>query len=220
VAVYPITGSGGDIDKDPTDAVYAMNCDGGEVPGATTLAVDAIPVWAPSSGGRIVLIDDDDASQEYVIRYSSYDAGTDTYTLANIDIAALDSGTVTTLNETGAFATAKRGDLVYNHDLDEVSYITKITDDDNCTIYPAFSGDPTGDHIEINCIPITVTSSDNAYNCVIHEYPTGSTSSASLIYPGEDDLTNGPIKPYSSDGATSGTDQSIPTVRTIDTIIS
>jgi hypothetical protein len=233
VAVYPITGSGGDIDKDPTDAVYAMNCDGGEVPGATTLAVDAIPVWAPSSGGRIVLIDDDDASQEYVIRYSSYDAGTDTYTLANIDIAALDSGTVTTLNETGAFATAKRGDLVYNHDLDEVSYITKITDDDNCTIYPAFSGDPTGDHIEINCIPITVTSSDDAYNCVIHEYPTGSTSSASLIYPGstfyfrvkvrnsrEDDLTNGPIKPYSSDGATSGTDQSIPTVRTIDTIIS
>lgn len=233
VAVYPLTGSGGDIDKDPTDAVYAMNCDGGEAKGDTTLAVDAIPVWAPSSGGRLVLIDDDDAGQEYVLRYSSYDAGTDTYTLANIDIAALDSGTTTTLTETGAFTNAKRGDLVYNHDLDEVSYITKITDNDNCTIYPAFSGDPTGDHIEINCIPITVTASDNAYNCVIHEYPTGSTSSASLIYPGstfyfrvkvrnsrEDDLVNGPIKPYSSDGSTSGTDQSIPTVRTIDTIIS
>jgi hypothetical protein len=54
-----------------------------------------------------------------------------------------------------------------------------------------------------------------------------------LIYPGatmyyrvkvrntrEDDLTNGPIKPFSSDGSTSGTDQSIPTVRTIDTVIS
>jgi len=234
VAVYPLTGSGGDIDKDPTDAVYAMNCNGGEAKGDTTLAVDSIPVWAPSSGGgRIVLIDDDDDRQEYVLRYSSYDAGTDTYTLANIDIASLTSGTATTLNETGAFTNAKRGDLVYNHDLDEVSYITKIADNDNCTIYPAFSGDPTGDHIEINCIPIAVTSSDDAYNCVIHEYPTGSTSSASLIYPGstfyfrvkvrnsrEDDLVNGPIKPYSSDGSTSGTDQSIPTVRTIDTIIS
>jgi hypothetical protein len=232
VAVYPLTGSAGDIDKDPTDAVYAMNCDGGEVPGDTTLAVDDIPVWAPDNG-RLVLIDDDDDRQEYVIRYSSYNSSTDTYTLANIDIATLDSSTTTVLNETGAFATAERGDLVYNHDLDEVSYVTKVNSNDQIEIYPAFSGDPTGDHVELNCIPITVTSSDDAYNCVIHTYPTSSTASASIIYPGstfyfrvkvrnsrEDDLTNGPIKPYSSDGSTSGTDQSIPTVRTIDTIIS
>jgi hypothetical protein len=114
-----------------------------------------------------------------------------------------------------------------------VSYVTKVNSNDQIEIYPAFSGDPTGDHVELNCIPITVTSSDDAYNCVIHTYPTSSTASASIVYPGstfyfrvkvrnsrEDDLTNGPIKPYSSDGSTSGTDQSIPTVRTIDTIIS
>jgi len=231
VAVYPLTGSGGDIDKDPTDAVYAMNCVGGEAIGDTSLDCSGtgIPVWSPSVG-RIVLIDNSDQNKEYVIRYSSYASGV--YTLANIDIATLTGGTTTTLQETGAFTNAQRGDLVYNHDLDEVSYITKITDNDNCTIYPAFSGSPIGDHIEINCVPIAVTSSDDCYNCVIHEYPTASSSSASLVYPGsafyfrvkvrntrETDLVNGPIKPYSSDGSTSGTDQSIPTVRTIDTII-
>lgn len=232
VAVYPLTGSGGNIDKDPTDAVFAMDCDGGEVPGGTTLAVDDIPVWAPAAG-RVVLIDNDDANREYVIRYSSYNATTDVYTFANLDIAALTSGTTTTLSETGVFGSTKRGDLIYNHDLDEVAYVTKVDSANQVTFAPAFTGDPTGDHVELNCVPITVTTSDNAYNTIMHEYPLTDTEQIGIIYPGsqfyfrvkvrntrEDDLENGPIKPYSSDGSTTGTNQSIPTVRTIDTVIS
>lgn len=234
VAVYPLTGSGGNIDKDPSDAVYAMTCDGGEVAGGTTLAVDDIPVWAPSAG-RLVFIDLSDNNSEYVLRYSSYDSATDTYTLANIDVASLTSanGTYDELTESSAFTNAKRGDLVYNHDLSEVSYVTAVLSANTIRISPAFSGDPAGDHIELNCIPIaTVAADDKAFNCIIHEYPLTDTEQASLIYPGsqfyfrvkvrntrEDDLTNGPIKPYSSDGSTTGTDQSIPTVRTIDTVI-
>jgi hypothetical protein len=232
VTIYPLTGSGGDIDKDPTDAVYATLCDGGESIGDTTLAVTAIPTWAPSAG-RVVLIDVTDQNQEYVIRYSSWDSGTDTYTLANVDIATLTSGTTTTLAEAAAFGSVKRGDLVYNHDLDEVAYVTKVTDSGNLTFYPAFSGDPTGDHVEINCVPVAVTSSDITFNCIMHEYPLTDEEQISIIYPGsqfyfrtkvrntrEDDLTNGPIKPYSSDGSTTGSAVSIPTVRTIDTVIS
>lgn len=234
VGVYSLQGSGLDIDKDPADgaAVYAMNCVGGEAIGDTTLAVDDIPVWAPATG-RVILVDDTDARKEYVLRYSSYVASTDIYTLANLDIASLDSanGTFDELTESGVFGSTKRGDLVYNHDLDEVAYVTIVNSANTITISPAFSADPTADHIELNCIPVITTSSDDAYNCIIHEYPLTDEQQASIIYPGstfyfrvkvrntrETDLLNGPIKPYSSDGSTGGTNQSIPTVRTIDTV--
>jgi len=236
VGIYPLTGSGGNIDKDPTDAVYAMNCDGGEAKGDATLAVDAIPVWAPSAG-RLVLIDDDAANKEYLLRYSGYDAGTDVYTLANVSaFTTTGTNTATQVEYSGGsfLSTVKRGDLVYNVTEDLSGYVKSVDSDTVLTLEgTGIVGNSTGDSVEINCVPITVTSSDNAYNCVMHEYPLTDTESIGLIYPGsafyfrvkvrntrEDDLTNGPIKPYSSDGSTSGTNQSIPTVRTIDTVIS
>ena len=102
------------------------------------------------------------------------------------------------------------------------------------TVYPAFSGDPTGDHIEVNCVPITIeAATDYVFAAIMHRYALSALEDVAIIYPGstvyfrtkvrntrETDLVNGPIKPYSSDGLTSGTDQSIPVVRTIDTIIS
>jgi hypothetical protein len=239
VSVLPLTASGGDVDKDPADAVYAMNCDGGETPGTDTLAVDDIPVWAPSAG-HVVLIDNDAANKEYVIRYSSYNATTDTYTLANFGSFVTDGTNSATRVEytTGGFnSNVKRGDLVYNSTEGKVGYVLSVDSDTVLTLEGAgIAGNSTGDTVEINTIPITVTASDNAYNKIIHEYPVAAdaitTSSASIIYPGstfyfrvkvrntrETDLTNGPIKPYSSDGSTSGTDQSIPTVRTIDTVL-
>jgi hypothetical protein len=222
VAIFVLTGSGGSIEKD------TMTADGGESAGDTTLDVDSIPTWSPSTG-RIVLRDVDNDNKEYVIRYSSYNSSTNQYTLANIDITNLDTGTTTVLQETGAFTDAKRGDLVYNHDLGEVSYVKTVDSANQITIYPAFSGDPTNDHIELNCIPITVTASDEVYNAIMHRYAISSTEQASLIYPGStlyfrvrvrNTRSSSPIRPYSSDGSTSGTDQSVPTVRNDDTIIS
>jgi len=241
VAVYPLTGASGDIDKDPGDAVYAMNCDGGESAGDATLAVDAIPVWAPASG-RLVLIDDSTANnQEFVIRYSSYVAATDVYTLANTASACTTNTTATALHDSGASfeTTAKRGDIVWSSDhAADWAYVVSVDSDILLTIGGGGTSDGITslidtDQYELNCLPIAVLSDDNAFNCIIHEYPTGATSSASIIYPEstfhfrvkvrntrEDDLSNGPIKPFSSDGQTSGTAQTIQTVRTIDTIIS
>ncbi len=236
VGVYPLTGSGGDIDKDPTDAIFAMDCIGGEAKGDADLAVDDIPVWAPSSG-RVVLIDDDNKNTEYVLRYTSYDSTTDVYTLANV-AAFTTTGTNSDTRveySGGAFlTTVKRGDLVYNVTEDLVGYVKSVDSNTVLTLIGAgIAGNTTGDSVEINAIPITVTSSDNAFNCIMHEYPLTNEEQISIIYPGsqfyfrvkvrntrEDDLSNGPIKPYSSDGSTTGTNQSIPTVRTIDTVIS
>jgi hypothetical protein len=227
VTIYLLTGLAGDVDKD------TMLCDGGEVLGDTTIDVDDIPVWVPAAG-RIILVDDSDNSKEYVIGYSSWNGTTDQFVLDNLDIASLDSGTVTELTESGVFGSVKRGDLVYNHDLDEISYIVSVDSVNVITIYPPFSGDPSGDHIEINCVPVVIeAATDYVFAAIMHRYALSASEDVAIIYPGstvyfrakvrntrEVDLVNGPIKPYSSDGATSGTDQSIPVVRTIDTIIS
>jgi hypothetical protein len=224
VGVYTLTGSGGDIDKDE------MAADGGEAVGDTTIAVDAIPTAVPSAG-RIVLVDNSDGNKEYVLRYSSYDSGTDVFTLANIDLPTITGATTTTLTETAAFTNAKRGDLVLNKSQgDAVSYIKTVDSNDSVTIDPAITGQGNGDNVEINAVPIITTSSDKVFAVIIHRFAANTEESVSIIYPGSTvyfrvKVRNTrssvkKIKPYSSDGSTSGTDQSIPVVRTEDTIIS
>ena len=223
LAVFVLTGSGGSIEK------TTMTCDGSEVAGDTTLDVDAIPTWAPSAG-RIVLVDVSDNNKEYVIRYSSYNSSTNQYTLANIDVASADTATTTVITESGAFGSALRGDLVYNHDRTAVSYVKSVDSANQITISPAITGQTTGDHIELNCIPIAlVDSADKVYNAIMHKYAANTEEQASIIYPGStvyfrvrvrNTRSSSPIRPYSSDGSTSGTDQSVPTVRNDDTIIS
>ena len=178
---FRLTGALGSVNK----AEYSAA--GGEVAGAVTLTVDSAiikDVPGKAAGGSLVLVDVSDSNMEYVIRFSSYVAATGVVTLANVDIALLDSGDTNTLNETGAFATAKVGDLVYNHDLAEVSYISVVTSDDSAEIYPAFTGDPTGDHIELNCIPIAlVDTADTVYFPIVFEFMTApGIASASMQY--------------------------------------
>lgn len=231
VAIYLLTGSGGDIDKD------TMACDGGEAEGGTSLAVDAIPTWAPSAG-RLVLVDIDDDGQEYVIGYSSYDSGTDTFTLDSTSaFAALTTGTDenTLVSTTTELDGLDRGDFIWNETRNMGAYVTDVDTSGNTTVNldRNITSQTTTDTIKANIVPVTVTSSDKVYALIMHAYPTTDTNQVSLIYPGstmyyrvkvrntrETDLTNGPIKPFSADGNTSGTDQSVPTVRTIDTVIS
>jgi hypothetical protein len=226
VAVYALTGAGGDIDKD------TMACDGGETVGTLTLDVDTIPVWVPASG-RVILVDID-AAKEYVIGYSSYAANQ--FVLSGALLSNLTTGTDanTLVSTTAELDNLKRGDIIVNDTRGAVQYVTDVqagSNTVNCS--PDISGQVSTDTIYVNSIPdITVSASDKAYAAVIHEYPTGVSASASIVYPGsefffrvkvrntrETDLVNAPIKPYSSDGSTTGTNQSIPTVRTIDTII-
>jgi hypothetical protein len=176
---FRLTASGGIIEKDEYSAT------GAEVAGDTTLTVDGTidaDVPGKTLGGTLVLVDVSDNSKEYVIRYSSYVASTGVVTLANVDIASLTSGDTNTLNETGAFANTKVGDIVYNHDLTEVSYVSVVTSDDSVEIYPAFSGDPTGDHVELNCVPIAlVDTADQVYFIIVFEFKESDGSASSSM---------------------------------------
>jgi hypothetical protein len=181
---FRLTGSGGTIEKDEYSAT------GGESAGDTTLTVDgtiAADVPGKSSpGGTFVLQDVSDNGKEYVIRYSSYVAATGVVTLANLDIAAADSGTdPTTIVEAGVFGSTKVGDLVYNHNQTAISYVQSVDSVNQVTIYPAIASQTTGDHIELNCVPISVDTADNVYFMIVFEFKESdgtASASASMQY--------------------------------------
>jgi len=180
-SVFRLTGASGTVDKTEYSAA------GGEGVGDTTITVDgtiASDVPNKTNGGTLVLQDADDNGKEYVIRFSSFVPATGVVTLANLDIASLTSGDTTTLNESGVFGSTLVGDLVYNHDLDEISYVSVVTSANSVKINPAFSGDPTGDHVELNCVPITlIDTADNVYFMLVFKYKEiDGTASASMQY--------------------------------------
>lgn len=179
---FRLTGSGGSTNTTEYSAT------GGEAIGAATLTVDtpiAADVPGKSVGGRLVLVDVSDANQEYVIRYSSYVAATGVVTLANIVVAAADSGTDTdTIVEAGAFATAQVGDIVVNHTQGEaVSYVTEVTSANEIQISPPIAGQTTGDSIELNCVPVAVNTADSVYFPIVFQFKTApGSASASMQY--------------------------------------
>ncbi len=227
VTIFVLTASGGDIKKD------TMACVGGEAAGDATIDVDAIPTWVPAAG-RVVLVDVTDSNKEYVIRYSSW-AGVQV-TLANAaSTCTAGTGDTTLIDSTAAFqTTAKRGDIVWssNHAAD-FAYVVAVVNDTTLTLGGlGIVGLVTTNNYELNSTPIAITSSDKLFAVIMHRYALTASEEVSIIYPGsevffrvkvrntrETDLVNGPIKPYSSDGSTTGDAQSIPVVRTIDTII-
>lgn len=179
---HRLTGDGGSIDK----AEYSAT--GGEAVGDATLTVDgaiAADVPGKTLGGFLTLVDADDNNQEYVLRFTSYVAATGVVTLANTNIVSADAATTTTINETGAFASSKVGDLVLNVTQGNlVSYISEVTDDDNVVIFPAIAGQTTGDNIELNAIPITlVDTADSVFFMIVFEFrESDGISSASMQY--------------------------------------
>ena len=228
VAVFRLTGSGGDIDKTEYSAA------GGETAGDPTLVVDtaiATDVPGKTTGGVLRLRDASDNNTEYRIRYSSW--ATSTFTLANFAAFVTTATTNTTqvTYATGGFnAAVKRGDLVYNSTRTAVSYVASVDSDTQLTIAPAIANQTTGDTVEINCIPIAlVDTADDVYVSLLDQYPTASTASVSIVYVSPIFFRvrvrnvaasdpDGPIIPFSTDDSTSGTDRSIATIRTIDTI--
>jgi len=231
VAVFRLTGSGGDINKTEFSAY------GGESAGDATLDVDtAIPQDVPgkSGGGVVRLRDASDNNKEYRIRFSSWanngGGGSDgRFTLANFAQFTSTTGTNTTtvVYSTGGFDGAvKRGDLVYNSTQGAVSYVKTVDSDTQLTISPAITGQASGDSIEINCVPIAVDTADDVYVPLLDKYATASSESTSIIYSSPinfrvvvRNVANAtPIKPFSIDDATSGTNRSIATIRLEDTI--
>jgi hypothetical protein len=223
VAAFRLTGSGGIINKTEFSAA------GGEVIGAATLVVDASigqDVPGKTTGGTLRIRDASDNNKGYRIRYSSWTGST--FTLANVVVASADAGTDTdTIVEAGAFASAKRGDLVYNHTRSAVSYVTVVTDANTIQISPAITGQTTADSIELNCVPIAMNTADDIFVPLIDKFATSTSVSASIVYVSpvyfrvvvRNSANATKIIPFTTDDSTSGTDRSIATIRTTNTIV-
>ena len=180
-SAFRLLSEGGALNKTEYSAA------GGELIGDATLTVDsaiAADVPGKTLGGSLMLRDVSDDNKEYVLRFSSYVAATGVVTLANVDIAAADAATTTTIQETGAFTTAKVGDLVLNKTrANAVSYIKTITDNNNAVIDPPITGQTTGDAIELNACPIAINTLDDVYFALVFEFKEADGSaSASMQY--------------------------------------
>lgn len=172
---YRLLGDGLAIEKDEFGAT------GGEAIGDPTLDTDStIPADVPGKtlGGSLVLVDVTDNNKEYVIRYSSYAAATGLFTLANSTWIAEAGTDDNTINDVGAFANTKVGDLVYNNDLTAVSYVSAVTSDDSIEIYPPLTGQDLADTGEINCVPVIPSASDEVYVAIVFEFQESDGSAA------------------------------------------
>lgn len=220
--------SGGNINK------TEMTCKGGETEGGATLEMNGAinqDVPGKTTGGSLILVDTSDDGAEYKLRYDSWSGAI--FTLSNIaefvSAAGGDTDTVVHPGAPGFLANVKRGDLVYNTTRNLNSYVKTVTDNTTIELESAITGQVVGDSIEINCIPnIIVANTDKCYVPFIDCMADAASESVSIIYVNPIDFrvivrntrNATKIKPYSSDGSTTGTDQSIPCIRTTDTIIS
>ena len=230
IAVFRLTGSGGDINKAEYNATVQAQ--------AATTAVMGATITSDSPGksvGGVIRLVDTSASKEYRLRFSSW-TGT-TFTLAYTNVASADSGTTTTnITETGIGTASRVGDLVLNiTQSNAVSYVSAIVDANNVTISPAITGQTTADNIKFNCLPVATTTSpqDTWYVPFIDSYETAGSSGT----PGSEAVTithsttdsdiyirvrarqAGNILPFEQDSSVVGANPTnVSVVRTSDTI--
>lgn len=230
IAVFRLTGSGGDIDK--TEYSTAA---GGAIGNTTIVVGSAINITVPgkSQGGVIRMVDVDN-ELEYRLRYASWD--TSTFTLDYIDGNLAETGTDTdTIVDTGAFTDTLVGDLVINRDrADAVSYVTEVTDANTIQISPAIASQTTGDEYDVNTVPFAYDASDYAYISFIDVHETtgsdgtpGSEETAGgVTYSGGDfpiyvrvrARQAGDIIPFETDSQITTAGMSVAVIRTPDTI--
>ena len=230
VAVFRLTGSGGDINKAEYNATVQSQAAITAIMGATITSDSP----GKSAGGVIRLVDTS-ANKEYRLRYSSW-TGT-TFTLAYTNVASASAGTTTTnVTATGVGTASRVGDLVLNvTQSNTVSYVSTVVDANNVTISPAITGQTTADNIKFNCLPVatTITPQDTWYVPFIDSYETAGTSGT----PGSEAVTithsstdsdifirvrarqAGNILPFEQDSSVVGANPTnVSVVRTSDTI--
>jgi hypothetical protein len=227
VGLYRRTGAAGDINK----TEYAAS--GGEAVGANTLTVTtsiAQDVPGKTTGGRVTIVDTSDGGQEYVLRYSSWTGSV--FTLAEITgTATAGTGATTLVNSGATFQDGadevKRGDLVTVSGKGS-AYVETVDSQTQLTLAGAgISGFVSTDAYEINTVPVAVTASDYVFVPFIHEVAESAEESVSVIYNSQiyyrakvrNTRAATKIRPFSVDGTTTGTDVSVATIRTEDTII-
>lgn len=225
VAVFRLTGSGGDINK----SEYAVA--GVQAQGEATLVTGAITQDTPgkTTGGVLVFVDMSDAGAEYKLRYNSWSGST--FTLNEITGTATAGTSAVSLVNSGATFT-DGADQVHRGDCVTVAgkgsaHVKTVTDTTLALESPGITGFVSTDTYEINTLPVATTASDKVYVPFIHEVATSSTATQSVIYVSEvhyrgkvrNTRATTKIKPFSVDGSTTGGDVAIATIRTTDTII-
>ena len=195
VTAWRMTGTGGSIDK------TEFTCDGGEVIGDATISLyqdssaGAIPADVPgkTAGGSLMIVDVTDTNQEYLLRYSSYNTTTGVFTLANKSSTSDGASTSTTvIHDTGATFTTEAavGDLVYNTQGGGAgrgyAYVQSVDSDTQLTLDRVITGQVQNDTYELNCVPITVSGSDQAFVAIVWEFrESDGTASAGMQYVGD-----------------------------------
>lgn len=224
VSMFRLTGAGGNINKTEYDVTGTPAAGDPTLAVATTITDDT-----PTSGSLVVVQDPGLATAvEYTIRYSSFSGST--FTLANTTGTATAGTNDTTLIDSGAAfnTTAKRGDLVYVSGRG-YAYVKTVDSNTQLTLTGlGISGLVSTDPYELNAVPVALDSGDDVYVPFINKIAETSSESVSIIYVSpifyrvkvrNTRNTTQKIKPFSSDGSTSGSDVSVQVVRTPDTII-
>jgi len=225
VAVFRLTGLAGTINK----TEYSST--GNEIVGDTTLTTDvaiAQDVPGKTVGGVLRIRDASDDYQGYRLRYDSWTSGT--FTLSSREDMYASAGTSASNVYVGSGfpAVVKRGDLVLNTDIlvSGVAYVTS-TSGTMFTMSPSFVGQAAGDIISLNVVPINMATADDIYVPLIDTYAAAATASCSIVYDSQiyfrvvvrNSAAATKILPFTTDDTTAGTDRSIATIRSTDTII-
>ena len=231
IAVFRLDGLGGDIEKD------YYSCVGGESIGGNTIVVnEAVRVDEPGkTAGGVLRLVDDSANQEYRIPFDSWNSATKTFNLDETTglTSNISGNTPTHIEDTGAFASAKIGDLIRRTANDAIGYITAIDDNDNADV-TTITDFTNSDGYEINVVPVVIeATNDTIYLPFIDIYETtGSVGSedseaVQIVYSGSTVYTRVRARhstaaprmiPFEQDSSIGSSGMTVSVIRTADTI--
>jgi len=231
IAVFRLTGLGGDIEKDH------YSCVGSEAIGDNTIIVnEVIRIDEPGkTAGGVIRLVDDSANQEYRIPFDSWNSATKTINLNETTGLTSDGSgnTPTHIQATGVFTSAKVGDLIRRTTNDAIGYITAIDDNDNADI-TTITGFTNSDGFEINVVPVIIeATNDTIYIPFIDIYETtGSVGSedsetAQIVYSESTVYTRVRARhsteaprmiPFEQDSSIGSSGMTVSVIRTADTI--
>jgi len=228
IAVFRL--SGGNIEKTYYTIDTAVSI------GDTTISVDpAIRVDEPgkTSGGVLFVVDNTNKREDRY-RYTGYSG--DDFTLFNKPQDTAESGTTSTkIVATGGFTNCKVGDIIRNITRSAVTYISEIVSDNEVNVYPAVSGQTSGDSFRVGAAAYAYTTSDNVYVPIIHVHETEGTDaspgseSVLMVYSSDVSArvrarhandTQYNIKPFETDVTIGSSGASVAVIRTPETITS
>lgn len=179
---FRLVAVGGDIDKSEYKAAAGTILD-------TTITTNTTPIAADvpnkDNGGRLVLRDDSNLGQEYVLRFDSFVPSTGVVTLSSKTLTPIATTNTILITSTGDFSTGVEvGDFVWNVTQGAGSYISTINGANDASIFPAIAGQTDTDDIRLNVLPITLeVATDDIAFTIMHQFMTGAgDNSVSMVY--------------------------------------